>query len=42
MIGAKYTESLEAGIIGALLIPTGMILLYAAATIIDQLAGNSG
>lgn len=42
MIGAKYLGSLESGIIGALLIPTGMILLYAAAAIIDQLIGSSG
>jgi hypothetical protein len=41
MIGAKYIESVESGIIGALLIPTGMILLYAAATIIDSIAGSS-
>ncbi len=41
MFGAKYIESLESGVIGALLIPTGMILLYAAAAIIDQLAGTS-
>ena len=41
MIGAKYIESLESGVIGALLIPTGMILLYAAAAIIDQLIGAS-
>ena len=42
MIGTKYIESLESGIIGALLIPTGMILLYAAAAIIDQLVNTSG
>lgn len=42
MMGAKYLGSLESGIIGALLIPTGMILLYAAAAIIDQLVGSSG
>lgn len=42
MIGAKYLGSLESGIIGALLIPTGMILLYAAAAIVDQLIGSSG
>lgn len=42
MIGTKYVESLESGVIGALLIPTGMILLYAAAAIIDQLIGTSG
>lgn len=42
MIGTKYIESLESGVIGALLIPTGMILLYAAAAIIDQLAGTPG
>ena len=41
MFGAKYVESLESGVIGALLIPTGMILLYAAAAAIDQLAGTS-
>ena len=42
MIGAKYIESVESGIIGALLIPTGMILLYAAIpTIIDPIAGSS-
>lgn len=41
MIGAKYLGSIESGIIGALLIPTGMILLYAAAAIIDQLIGTS-
>ena len=42
MIGAKYLGSLESGIIGALLIPTGMILLYAAAAIFDQSTGSSG
>jgi hypothetical protein len=42
MIGAKYIESLDSGVIGALLIPTGMILLYAVAAIIDQLIGASG
>jgi hypothetical protein len=41
MIGAKYIESLESGVIGALLIPTGMILLYAFAAIVDQLIGAS-
>lgn len=42
MIGTKYVESIESGVIGALLIPTGMILLYAAATVIDLLASTSG
>lgn len=39
MIRAKYVEVLESGIIGALLVPTTMILLYAGAEAIDSAAG---
>ena len=42
MIGTKYIESVESGIIGALLIPTGMIVLYAVAAVIDLLTSTSG
>ena len=41
MVGSKYIESLESGLIGALLAPTGMILLYAIVAIIDMAEGPS-
>jgi hypothetical protein len=40
-MGGKYVEALECGIIGGLVVPTGIILLYAAAEILSQVGGVS-
>jgi hypothetical protein len=40
-MGGKYVEALESGIIGALIVPTSIILLYAAAEILNQVSGVS-
>ena len=40
MIGVRYMESLESGVLGAILIHTGMILAYAVADIIEALNAN--